>query len=304
MKFVMKLKQILGLALACAALTPGILTAQEAPKTEPGLVVTFTADGASDTTVFQNVWLYAENGKPVTPFLNPGKFTATWDGFIAVDLRDNYTFKAEVNGTLKVEVNTNVVLEATVANGVTEPGKRARLNKGLNPVKVTFTSPDSGDAYLRLQWSTADFAFEPLPVGVLSHTPGAAGLVKATQLRQGRELFIENRCVRCHTGPSAASLPDLALDAPDFKGIGSRRNFEWLAQWIENPKGSRALAQMPKMVHGATAKADAEAMAAYLVSLKDSATAGSEPAAGLAEKGGKLFENLHCVACHVSPNDD
>ncbi len=304
MKSVMKLKQTLWLALALCILGQENVTAQDAPKTEPGLMVTFTADGAGDTTVFQNVWLYAESGKPVSPFLNPGKFTATWDGFISVDLRDNYTFKAELNGTVKIEVNTNVVLEATTASGVSEPSKKARLNKGLNPIKVTYTAPDAGDAYLRLQWSSPDFAYEPLPVSVLSHTPGAEALVKSTQLRLGRELFIENRCVRCHVGPSPATLPDLALDAPDFKGIGSRRNSAWLAEWIENPKAGRALAQMPKMVHGPTAKADAEAMAAYLASLKDAATTGADPAADLAVKGGKLFESLHCVACHVSPTED
>ncbi|HEY1174143.1 MAG TPA: c-type cytochrome [Verrucomicrobiae bacterium] len=303
MQFVMTLKQTLGLALALLTLSQGRAVAQETPKTEPGLMVTFTADGVTDATTFQNVWLFSESGKPVTPFLNPGKFTATWDGFISVDLRDNYTFKAELNGTVKIEVNTNVVLEATAASSVSEPSKRARLNKGLNPIKVIYTAPDAGDAYLRLEWSTADFAFEPLPVSVLSHTPGGEALVKGTQLRLGRELFIENRCVKCHVGPSAATLPDLALDAPDFKGIGSRRNFDWLAHWIENPKASRALAQMPKMVHGATAKADADAMAAYLSSLKDAAPAGAEPAVDLAVKGGKLFESLHCVACHVSPTD-
>jgi len=304
MKFVMTLKQTLGLALALFTLGQGNLTAQDAPKTAPGLMVTYTVDGVSDTTTAQNAWLYTEAGKPVSPFLNPGKFTATWDGFISVDLRDNYTFKAELNGTVKIEVNTNVVLEATAANGVTEPSKKARLNKGLNPIKVIYTAPDSGDAYLRLQWSSPDFAFEPIQVGVLSHTPGDAALVKGTQLRLGRELFLESRCVKCHVGPNPAMLPDLALDAPDFKGIGSRRNFDWLAHWIENPKASRALAQMPKMVHGPTAKADAEAMAAYLASLKDASPAGAEPAADLAVKGGKLFESLHCAACHVSPTED
>lgn len=301
--YVKKLNQTLWLLGVLLVVTSMDAIAQEAPKTEPGLAVTYTLDGQSDTAIAQNVLLFAENGKPVTPFLNPGKFTTTWDGFIAVDLRDNYTFKAELNGSVKLEVNTNVVLEATLANGTTEVSKRVRLNKGLNSIKVTYTAPAEGDAYLRLLWAAPDIAHEPIAVSVLTHT-GSDALNKGMQLRLGRELFIENRCVKCHTGPSVASLPDLALDAPDFTGIGSRRNPAWIAHWVENPKDTRAVAQMPKMVHGATAKADAEAIAAYLGSLKAAnATADADPAADMAPKGKKLFEALHCVACHISPDD-
>ena len=66
MKFVMTLKQTLWLALALFTLGQGNLTAQDAPKTAPGLMVTYTADGVSDTTTAQNAWLYTESGKPVT----------------------------------------------------------------------------------------------------------------------------------------------------------------------------------------------------------------------------------------------
>jgi mono/diheme cytochrome c family protein len=300
---VKKLNQILWLLGALLFVTVSRGIAQDAPKTAPGLTVTYTLDGQSDTALAQNVWLFAANGQPVTPFLNPGKFTSTWEGFISVDLRDNYTFKAELNGTVKLEVNTNVVLEATVANGTTDVSKRVRLNKGLNSIKVTYTAPDSGDAYLRLLWAAPDLAHEPIALSVLTHSASDA-LNKGLQLRLGRELFIENRCVKCHTGPAVTSLPDFALDAPDFAGIGSRRNPAWIAHWVENPKATRAVAQMPKMVHGPKAKADAEAIAAYLGSLKaPNAPAEAELAAELAPKGRKLFEALHCVACHISPDD-
>ncbi len=302
MKQVKKLKQTMWLGAALLISSVMGLHAQEDPKTEPGLAVTYTVDGQSDTAIAQNFWLYTEQGKPVTPFLNPGKFTATWDGFISVDLRDNYTFKAELNGAIKVEVNTNVVLEASLAKGTTEPSKRVRLNKGLNQIKVTYTAPDAGDAYVRLLWAAPELGYEPVSLSMLSHDVKNDALAKGMQLRLGRELFIENRCVRCHTGPSVTALPDFALDAPDFKGIGSRRNAAWMAHWVENPKATRGVAQMPKMVHGPTAKADAEAIAAYLGSLKDAAaTAGTDPAPEMAVKGKKLFESLHCVACHVSP---
>lgn len=298
----MKVLRSLSLPVALLASVLAV-SAQTEPKVGPGLTVTYESGGQTDTTTTPNVWLYSVDGTPVTPFLNPGKFTATWEGFITVDLRDNYTFKAELNGAFKLEVNSNVVLEASVQNGASDPSKRVRLNKGQNAIKLTYTSPASGDAYFRLLWSTPDIGFEPISFNSMVHAVDNAPLKKGDQLRLGRELFIEHRCVKCHTGLSADKLPDLALDAPDFKGIGSRRSYDWIARWIENPHANRALAQMPKMLHGATAKADAEAIASYLVTLKDDSATGSDPAADLVAKGQKLFIGLHCVACHVAPEE-
>ena len=45
-----------------------------------GFAVTFTAadNKTSDQMVLPNLWLYVEAGKPPTPFLAPGKFTAVF----------------------------------------------------------------------------------------------------------------------------------------------------------------------------------------------------------------------------------
>ncbi len=82
-------------------------------KTEPGLAVTYTVGTASDTVGAPNVWLYLPAGQPPTPFLSAGPFTATWTGFISVDLRGDFLFKVEANGAVKVEVGTNTSLEFT-----------------------------------------------------------------------------------------------------------------------------------------------------------------------------------------------
>src|SRR5712691_2705740 len=102
---------------------------------EPGLVVTFTtADNgqpkSSDVAVLPNVELYVPAGKPPTPFLPGGKFSADWVGFISSEIRDNYTFRADLNGDLKLEINGAVVWEAGSKGTNTGPGKPVRLNKG------------------------------------------------------------------------------------------------------------------------------------------------------------------------------
>ncbi|MDB6109050.1 MAG: hypothetical protein JWR69_800, partial [Pedosphaera sp.] len=110
---------------------------------------------------------------------------------------------------------------------------------------------------------------------------------------------------KCHTGPApAAAIPELSMDAPAFEGIGARRNYDWMARWIHDPKALRPTAHMPKVLHGPKAKVDAETIAAYLASLKSDTAKPetAEPSSDLAGSGKALFESLHCAACHNAPD--
>lgn len=271
-------------------------------KTEPGLALTYTVGAASDTVGAPNVWLYVPAGQPPTPFLSAGKFTATFTGFISVDLRGDFLFKAEAVGAVKVELGTNTVLEFTGdGKKASEPTKPVRLTKGNNALKVTFTSPATGDAMLKLLWSEKGSLWEPVTLGMVNRAVGNAALAQQDQLRLGRETFFEARCAKCHTTEVAA--PELTMDAPSFEGIGSRRHFGWMASWILDPKAQRATAQMPKLLHGPTAQPDAEAIAAFLAS-----QTGAVPAGELKrddesiEAAKKLVEALHCTGCHNLPD--
>ena len=295
---------LVGLALAGA----GSPEAVSAGKDEPGLAATFTApEGdtakATDTTILPNVWLYVSTGKSPTPYLRGGKFSTDWTGYVSSEIRDNYTFRAELNGDLKLEINGAVVWEASAKGTNTRPSRPVRLNKGTNLFQAHYSSPAEGEAAVRLFWSTKDFASEPISSSALTHelTPD---LQKGTQLRLGLELFAEFRCAKCHAGPAPDSgMPELAMDAPSFDGFGSRRNYEWVARWIADPKTLRPTAHMPKLLRGRRAKEDAETLAAFLASLKsDSAPKEeNEPGADRAETGKKLFETLLCIACHNTP---
>ncbi len=277
--------------------------AQASAKALPGLVVTYTSDGKSDISSAPNAWLYLPAGAAPTPFVPGGKFTAVWDGFINADLRGDFLFRAEVSGQVKFELNNAVVLDVSGdGKAPSAASKPVRLNKGANALKATFTAPASGDAMLRLQWSEKGVLWEPIPVTSLTRSPDNAPLAKADQLRQGRELFFEHRCAKCHAGSSAdKGALELTMDAPGFDGIGSRRHFAWMASWILDPKTQRASAHMPKLLRGPTAEKDAEAMAAYLASLKseEKAIASVKPDA---EAGKTLAVNLHCAGCHNLPD--
>ena len=286
------------LAAAFCLLAHGAESAEE-----PGLAVRFqSADGkVADATTLPNVALHVEAGKPGTPFLPEGKFTATWEGNVRADLRSDFFFAAEMNGALKFQINDSLVFEGTGPQ--LSLSKAVRLNKGPNRLKATFTSPAQGDAFLRLTWTEKGTNTSLIPFNLLTHTP-TAETRKGAQLRRGRELFFEHRCAKCHGDSRGA--PELAMDAPSFEGIGARRNYDWMAKWILDPKGERASAHMPQVFRGAEAQGNAEAAAAYLASLKTRGEVALPIHKDVARREGEapdapLFERLHCHACHVAP---
>jgi cytochrome c551/c552 len=311
-----------------------------------GFAVKFTSgDGKfTDTMVLPNLWLFVEGGKVPTPFVAPGKFVAEFNGAISAELRGNYIFKAEeLSGAVKLEINGALALDASAPGALSKP---VQLNKGANVVKATFTSPANGDAALRIGWTEKGTNVNPIPNSAITHaiTPE---LAKAESLYLGRELFLEHRCTKCHTEKFASPVPELSMDAPSFDGIGARRGAAWMAKWILDPKAARESVHMPKLLNGANAKQDAEAIAAYLVSSTvagrgthirvvdvkyvvtnlDAETSGqtspgdkalleisrrsgeiAKPTLGegneAPEPGERkaMFERLHCIGCHNSPD--
>lgn len=303
----MRLKnQILSVAIAAVSLAGSSPVFAADGGAVHGVTVTYTAGDRSDTATAPNVWLYVAKGGTPSPFLPAGPFTATFEGHITVDLRGNYAFQADLNGALKLEINGATALDVTGTGGASATGEMIRLNKGENAFKATFTPPAEGDAFLRLNWQPKDSFIQPIPLNQLGFAANDA-LASGNKLRLGRELVAEHHCVACHTVPGD-TMPELKTKGPSLDGIGGRRQFDWLAKWIADPKSLRANAHMPKLLHGETTEADSRAIAAYLVSLGSGAvSAPKEPAAEAVEAGGKLFQGLHCTACHVTgapgPND-
>ena len=276
--------------------------AKDTPVLQDGLAVTFqpAVGGSADHTVRPHFMLYVPAGEAPSPFVASGSFTAEWEGVIHLDLRDRFVFQAELNGSLKLELNGNPVMEATGTGGMTEPTKRIRLNSRSNTLKATFTSPEKGDAFFRLYWSTPDYGNEPISPKYLKHAPNE-NLAKGKALRRGRQLAAEHRCFKCHaTDAPGKGMPELAMDAPTFEGIGSRRGVDWMADWVLNPKKLRPSAQMPTMLHGATAESDARVIAAYLGSLKSGQPVKPVPVdADAISAGQALYKQLNCAACHT-----
>jgi mono/diheme cytochrome c family protein len=296
------------LAAATFLLALGRLLASSAEPPSPGLAITFRSDDgkATDSTVLPNVALYVESGKPPSPFIPPGKFSATWEGSINADLRSEYFFAAELNGALKLEINGATVLDGSAPR--TPLSKAVQLSKGANKLRATFNSPAEGDAFVRVSWTEKGTNTSPILQNLLTHNR-TAETEKGAQLRRGRELFLEHRCIKCHGDWRAVPLPvpELGMDTPVFDGIGARRNYEWVAKWILDPKAERPSARMPQLLRGPKAKENAQAAAAYLASLKTGGDVTLAEVAAPKREGepptAPLFERLHCSVCHFLGNE-
>jgi mono/diheme cytochrome c family protein len=280
-----------------------IFTGAQVAEPQPGLVLTWQVGEVKSSTVVPNLWLYVPAGKPPSPFVPPGRFTATFEGFVNIDLRGDYSFHATGKGGVKLEVNNAVLLDLKGMGGVAKTiTKTVRLNKGANAIKVTYSSPSKGDAQLRIFWSEypdKPLPHEPIRSGQLTHLPGAP-LAQASLVETGREIFIEHRCQRCHVS-EGKGIPELAMSGPSFAAIGDRRHRDWMAQWVLNPKAQRKSSRMPQLLHGKTAPADAAAIAAFLASLKGPPKPSVEYLKPDLEAGEELAGQLNCVGCHTLP---
>ena len=279
--------------------------AQES-ETQPGLALTWQVGEAQAKTVAPNLWLYVPEGQSPSPLVSAGRFTATFEGFVSIDLRGDYSFHATGKGGVKLEINNAVLLDLKGIGGVTQAKtKTIRLNKGANAIKLTYTSPSKGDAQLRLFWSERPdkpLPHEPIRSGQLTHLPSAQ-LTQATLIEQGRELFLQSRCVRCHASEGAA-IPEFAMSGPDFRAVGDRLNQSWMSKWILDPKTQRSSARMPRMLHGEQSSTDAFQIAAYLATLRGKAGKSPMklPEPDL-EAGLELVQELNCAGCHTLPGD-
>jgi len=295
MRFMISSRRLLEafVVLACVIVSSSLRAGTPAL---PGLVRTVSVGSTKDLATTDNLWLFVPAGQPATPFVSVGPFVATWTGTLSADLRADFNFHVEANGAFKLTVNDVVVLETPGSSTEMASSKSVRLNKGPNRLTAEFTAPPTGDAYVRVYWSNKETPFNPIPNGQLQHVESPE-LAASLAIRAGRDLFAEFRCAKCHTAGSG--MPELGMDAPAFAGIGSRRRFDWLARWIQDPTALRPGAHMPKLLHGENVVEQAESIAAYLSSL--TAGPGSAATTGDIETGKALYEKFHCVACHVPP---
>ena len=264
----------------------------------PGLTVTFKNASGRDVRDARLAAIYVPEGASPTPFLEPGSFTATWEGFVNADLGTDCTFSARGNGHLTVTVNGEVALEAESDDFSTVTGEEMFLRKGRNRFVVRYESPPEGDAFVRVFWVSPDWSIEPVHPTRVSHDVNATPLRAARRLREGRELMAQRRCLRCHQHETSG-MPELEMDAPDLSDVGARLHTAWMARWLLDPRALRPAATMPRLPD--LSAQDAADIAAFLARQGKAGGQRVEVSADRAEPGKKLFIALRCIGCHTRP---
>jgi mono/diheme cytochrome c family protein len=286
-------------------------------KDEPGLTLTLEslAPNAAklpfhDTRIARLPSLYVPRNSSPSIFAAPGPFRATFEGDLNLRLRDFFTFLAEGNGKLTLKFNDQVVLQSSGDDLSKTRSDEVRLNKGKNPFVCIYES-GIADASFRLLWIPKGQAPEPIPPNILTHDGADPSLREGQRLREGRFLVAQFRCAQCHSVANTVTenphdaMPELSQDAPSFKDIGARLNADWMAAWINNPRAMRARSHMPRVFRpsGDANAIDPRArdVASYLATLGSRTPAEQALDIAKVEAGGRIFTNLNCVACHISP---
>ncbi len=159
----------------------------------------------------------------------------------------------------------------------------------------------------RLSWSSCLLlaACGPLDVPRSTPTPPVvAGLSASLAPRvRGLVLLSELGCVACHAGDTPDG-PLAARRGPDLATLGARVHGGWIARFLADPQMVAPGTPMPDLLRGASPAGCAqasEALAHYLRSFAPAPPPEAQEAAA-AERGGVLFQQLGCAACHA-PRD-
>lgn len=304
------------ISLALLVLAAGVCRwtsgAETSAEDRRGLTLTFESLASPAKREFPDsrssrlVALFVPAGEAPSAFTPAGPFRATFEGDLNVRLRTYVKFSAEGRGKLTLTVGGKRVLEASGDDLSKFTSDEVRLGKGKNHLVAVYESPKSGDANLRLFWSSKTWQSEPVPSSVFTRTVVDPSVAKSLQVRDGRAMFAQFRCIKCHAAPELTEraikdgMPELAMDAPSLADVGARFNRAWLAAWINNPHALRSNAHMPRLFKGSGLDPRAGDIAAYLASLGNEI--GATAPVGKPADGGRIFANLQCLACHTPPD--
>ncbi len=287
---------------------PGKLPPAEVAALAPGLTLRFYAKPDNKTPLdarrVRLAALHVPADSPPTPFIAPGPFHAKLTGYLKNPLKGDYSFKLVGTGAITLKVNDKTILTLPAD---TDKSVEIELTKNYNKIEIACMSSAKGDATVRLYWAGEKFDFEPVPPDVLYSRHDDADLVEKSAVREGRNLFANLHCAKCHTfqGPEKSivpTIPECTSHAPHLDNAGRRFQYDWLVAWILNPRALRPEATMPSVLSGPEAEKQAADIAAFLVSLKSGDALPATVPNPKAADGRALAKRLGCNTCH-RPDD-
>lgn len=299
------------LPLLAALALPALLPAQEVKRADlkPGLIFTAKDKGGFAVSRLEpTVGLTLLAGDAPHPRSDGGE-TFTWTGYIQVITAGKYTFAADLLGSLRVDVGEQRVFTGTTGD---QPGtmtaKEVELTAGIQPFTATLERKGKA-ARVSLQWRGPRFRDEPIPYFFFGHTEKQrpASFADDVKREQGRLLFEELACAKCHTPAADDKMAKGLADrtGPNLTKLVERAYPGWVDAWLADPKKLRPHTAMPAMfAYDAEGKAERHAVLSYLYSLGKPVEPYKlplvypNPLKESIARGGKLYLTAGCATCH------
>lgn len=298
-----------GMLLAWIFLCPAIDSEGATRPRNRGLIMEVVSgvNGAKALIRLDGPQVMVPRGTHPHPSLPIGPFEATIRGVVRIPIRADYRFSLIASGASEFRLESGLVHRIEVG-GEASVTPYGQIDKGYMDFSIQFQGDSSeADSYARLQWGDMESPLAPFPYRIIGFNADAAGMKELSaseMVVSGRNLFFENRCFKCHVDDSDASGDSSGLGlhagAPDFNGIGTRRNAGWFAAWVADPQSIRPNARMPKIFHGSKVAESVGDIAAWLGSLEMDQDP-IQTTEGERESGSQIFEKLLCGSCHVPP---
>lgn len=246
----------------------------------PGVVATYKQQRGGLTRV-ETAPSLDWRAVPADIRLEPGNVEITWQGRLLTQGADEYRLYVYAAGDVKVDLAGKTVINGWSDAPQWFSSDVLKLEHDYHPLLVKYIG--TGDEKrLRLFWSSALFALEPIPARQLYHE--TAETAKAHDLfAHGQQVARGLRCAACHDIPGESE----PLASPALDKLSGNMQRPWLTHWLRTEHVNAS-----KITE--TAAAD---LAAYL--LKDDAEPQVDtPAQEAVSKGRRIFETVGCLACH------
>ncbi|MCP5526863.1 MAG: c-type cytochrome [Verrucomicrobiales bacterium] len=279
----------------------------------PGLlqtISTFDDPEVPDTRISRLAATFVPRGESPTPWLPGGRFRSVWRGYLRSELNDELRFHLAGAGKAVLRLNGSTVLTAGEGRFDASVDGAVAVRRGLNAFELEYTSPPETDAVIRLSWESSRIPLEPVPATAFVHEGSLPEARQAVAVREGRALFGESLCVRCHRPNEpfpASAMPEVRSEAPAFDGIAARLNAAWLPAYLMDPRAFRSDGRMPQTLPD---DPEERLRAAFDIAAFLAQQTGSGPLPDWlpaepkeVEEGGQLFSELGCVGCHRLAGD-
>ncbi len=164
-------------------------------------------------------------------------------GYYSPDVTKTYSIRGET------------WLKAFLKNPETpDPTRRKMPNQNLSDEEIHQLV-----AFLKWVDAIDTNQWPPKPITVAKTT--GVTLEETTRALLGKKLYIQNRCDLCHQIGGQGGI-----HGPDLSKVGARRDLQWLATQIKDPKSLNPNTQMP--AYSQLSDEDIESLASFLAGLK------------------------------------